>query len=374
MMTEAVRPPHTHTQRASRVLTGPDVFISYSHENRPVVERLAGELTESGIDTWWDRNLATGERFRDVIDRHLAEARVVIVIWSAHSIRSDWVLGEAGTALERRVLLPVRIDETDPPTEHRQLHVTDLRPWLEDDDRAPLEALLRDVRARLDPDYRPPPLDFDRPRWWQNRRLRRTLVSAGVACIMAGIVLALMLPTHLSEQVCRRYTICLSSVPRVQTVEPVGNGIYVVDVQGALTPGKTTGGRSVVLAAVTPDRGLMLAENPPETGAYVPTEPADEEAAARLGRELAGLPPATLLGLLSTTPDLVRVDGLGASLRDHVTVPETVDTCAKAQGAADGMAVIDRLGGAVDETVRQRIALQAIALSCDLSAFRRARD
>jgi hypothetical protein len=49
-----------------------------------------------------------GEKFRKVIDRELDAAKAVIVIWTMHSVDSDWVLSEANHAYRQQKLIPLR--------------------------------------------------------------------------------------------------------------------------------------------------------------------------------------------------------------------------------------------------------------------------
>ena len=59
----------------------------YDFEADPEPTRaLADFLTAQGYSVWWDTNLTSGEVFREVIDRELAAADAVIVIWTAHSV------------------------------------------------------------------------------------------------------------------------------------------------------------------------------------------------------------------------------------------------------------------------------------------------
>ncbi len=85
-----------------------DVFISYSHEDRDQVLRLAALLKSKGYTVWWDKSLDAGDRYRDEIVSQLVSARAVIVVWTPSSIRSDWVRAEAGFAKARGKLIPVK--------------------------------------------------------------------------------------------------------------------------------------------------------------------------------------------------------------------------------------------------------------------------
>src|SRR5262249_8779508 len=71
-------------------------------------------LEDCGYSTWWDTELVSGDRFDDEIKKQLTEARAVIVIWTANSARSDYVLGEARQAKKDGKLIPTRIASLRP--------------------------------------------------------------------------------------------------------------------------------------------------------------------------------------------------------------------------------------------------------------------
>src|SRR4051794_12305986 len=83
----------------------PDIFISYKKEEREVAALLATRLTEAGYDVWWDDALLAGERFEDEISTVLDESRMVVVLWSAQSVKSDWVKAEAESARQQKKAL-----------------------------------------------------------------------------------------------------------------------------------------------------------------------------------------------------------------------------------------------------------------------------
>ena len=97
----------------------PDVFISYAHEDRTEADALAAALKERGLSVWWDRTIRPGTSFDQAIERELAAARCVVVLWSANSVASNWVRAEANEALDRGTLLPVSLDGTLPPLQFR---------------------------------------------------------------------------------------------------------------------------------------------------------------------------------------------------------------------------------------------------------------
>ena len=90
------------------------IFISYAKADPEPTRALADFLTSQGYTVWWDTNLTSGEVFREVIDRELAAADAVIVIWTAHSVASNWVISEADDAARRNKLITVRTKDLEP--------------------------------------------------------------------------------------------------------------------------------------------------------------------------------------------------------------------------------------------------------------------
>ena len=63
-----------------------DIFVSYKAEDRRRVAPLVEALEADGLSVWWDAEIGGGDEWRDAIQRHLDEARCVIVVWSKRSI------------------------------------------------------------------------------------------------------------------------------------------------------------------------------------------------------------------------------------------------------------------------------------------------
>ena len=126
-----------------------DVFISYARANRALAERLADNLEADGVTVWWDRNLVAGSEFASVIEARLLIAAVVVVLWSAESVRSSFVRDESSRALKQGKLLPVRIEDVDLPLGFGQLHTLDLLGWDGDAGDDGFQALLFELRQRL---------------------------------------------------------------------------------------------------------------------------------------------------------------------------------------------------------------------------------
>jgi len=126
-----------------------DVFISYAREDRNKAKALAELFQQQGWSVWWDRNIPPGRSFDEVIEEALGAAKCVVVLWSKNSVSSDWVKGEAAEALQRKILLPLRIDSANVPLEFRRLQTVDLSDWKSDGGHPELGGFLEAVAANI---------------------------------------------------------------------------------------------------------------------------------------------------------------------------------------------------------------------------------
>lgn len=126
-----------------------DVFLSYrnTEDRRRLVGRLATILRAHGISVWWDYGLEAGESYRDQIVKALGEARVVVPVWCAESVKSQWVAMEA--ELGRDKLLPVRVQRVAPPAKFEALHAVHLERWDGSILDPQLDEFVRDLCRRL---------------------------------------------------------------------------------------------------------------------------------------------------------------------------------------------------------------------------------
>ena len=104
-----------------------EVFLSYSHEDREAAQKLAEALAQQGLVVWWDRTILAGQNYETEIVKALQNSRCVIVIWTRHSVSSDWVKEEASYARSQGRLIPVLLDDTEIPVPFRLIETVKLR-------------------------------------------------------------------------------------------------------------------------------------------------------------------------------------------------------------------------------------------------------
>ena len=107
----------------------PTAFLSYARADQDRAAKLARALEVAGVDLWWDTMIEGGAAFAKSIEAALENSNAVIVVWSAASVGSDWVLDEAAKGRDLRKLVPVTFDGTEAPLGFRQYQAIDLSHW-----------------------------------------------------------------------------------------------------------------------------------------------------------------------------------------------------------------------------------------------------
>ena len=174
-------------------MPGANIFLSYANVDRPRVEVLVKALEGQGLDLWWDRDIPRGKSFNRVIEDALQQAKCAIVIWSRASIDSEWVFNEASAARKRGMLVPVLIDDVEPPLEFRHLQAARLVGWQGDAADAEFIGLLDAVRGLSQQPGSPPTVramssTASGQRWWQTPGG----MGLGLGVLLAGVAILLM--------------------------------------------------------------------------------------------------------------------------------------------------------------------------------------
>jgi hypothetical protein len=109
-------------------------FISYSHEDKEFVDRLASELVFQRRHVWVDRwELNVGDSLIRRIEEAITDASGLIVVLSKASVVSEWFRKGLSAGLireleeKRVVVLPIRIEDCDIPLFLREKKYADFR-------------------------------------------------------------------------------------------------------------------------------------------------------------------------------------------------------------------------------------------------------
>ena len=126
-----------------------DIFISYKKEDAGRVVRIVEALRAEGFSVWWDHGIAPGSQWDQTIQQELQAAKLVMAIWSEQSVAAPWVKEEAAVGKNRGVLLPVLIDDVEPPLGFSLIQAANLVGWDGEAKDPHFQHLLGAVRAIL---------------------------------------------------------------------------------------------------------------------------------------------------------------------------------------------------------------------------------
>lgn len=158
-----------------------DIFICYSRSDRETADKLVGRLRAVGWSVFQDVNTHIGRRWHKEIERELHAARAVVVLWSAVSRDSDFVLEEAEYGKRKDILFPVFIERVEYPYGFGRIQTADLVDWGGEDGHPGFSQLIEALTSQLgdsgpaqaSPPAMPEPVpEFPRPGTTFRDRLR----------------------------------------------------------------------------------------------------------------------------------------------------------------------------------------------------------
>jgi hypothetical protein len=165
-----------------------DIFISYKKEDAGRVVRIVEALRAEGLSVWWDHGITPGSQWDQTIQTQLNAAKAVVAVWSEASISAPWVKEEAGVAKNRGILLPVLIDDVEPPLGFSLIQAADLRGWDGDAKDPHFQHFLAALKAILSGER---PVGLEAPR--RRRGLPMGWLIGGGVALAALVAVALFL-------------------------------------------------------------------------------------------------------------------------------------------------------------------------------------
>lgn len=161
------------------------VFVSYSRTDQKRALPLIRALEGAGYQVWWDGLLEAGDTFLPTTEAALESAQAVVVLWSQAAVTSHWVRDEATRGRDRRCLVPLSLDGSEPPLGFRQFQVTDFSRWKGKHAAPEFQKVLRTIESLAG---RPPQVPLAPPP--ASRISRRMAIGSALAVLTAGGALA----------------------------------------------------------------------------------------------------------------------------------------------------------------------------------------
>ena len=131
----------------------PTVFISYSHKDKKLIEKLKNTLEENNINVWHDtKDLMIGDNISKSINEGIEQSNWVVPIITKNYLNSPWTKFELEKAIEAEsyrtanMILPVAhdFDELPPSLLNRKYIV-----WKNDDEKS-LQELIRFIKQSIE--------------------------------------------------------------------------------------------------------------------------------------------------------------------------------------------------------------------------------
>lgn len=132
------------------------VFISYSHEDSKIVEKIAKYLVKENLHVWIDKwQLNFGDSLIQKVQDAISEASVLLIMLSKKSVESEWCKKEWTAGLlweleEKRVVtIPVLLEDCQIPLFLRDKYYADFRSDFQKAIRQLQDNLLRNTDINL---------------------------------------------------------------------------------------------------------------------------------------------------------------------------------------------------------------------------------
>lgn len=85
------------------------VFLSFAHADKTLAKSVVAELRTAGCDVWTDARIRSGQKWTLELERAIDRADAVLVLVTAASNASLWVISETLYARDAgRTVIPIR--------------------------------------------------------------------------------------------------------------------------------------------------------------------------------------------------------------------------------------------------------------------------
>jgi hypothetical protein len=167
-----------------------DIFISYASEDRPIAQRLAAGLEQSGLSVWWDRHIQVGSEWDKTIEDALAAAKCVVVLWTGHAKTSRWVRAEARESLKQEKVVPVMLEANAIPLAFTGIQALRFLEWEGASGTKEFEILLSVIRGKLEGNPVELPEASSTKAFWLGKFIALVGLKTGIGAGLALLLIA----------------------------------------------------------------------------------------------------------------------------------------------------------------------------------------
>jgi TIR domain len=126
-----------------------DIFLSYAREDSARADGIARALEAAGFTVFWDIQIPAGQTWADFTEAKLAASKLVLVLWTEGSVRSQWVREEARIGRDSAKLVPVMLDAVAMPFGFGEVQAASLVGWSGDGASPAWRALVASLQQAL---------------------------------------------------------------------------------------------------------------------------------------------------------------------------------------------------------------------------------
>lgn len=180
-----------------------DIFISFASQDAKTARTICTALEGRGFRCWIStRDIQPGENFQSAIVRAIRGAKVLLLVFTSNSNRSDEMTKELALASQQKLMVvPLRVENVDPSDAFAYEFAT--RQWIDlfadweqamNHLSARLSAAIDDDRTHTDTIVLGKPSLTDKKAAQEIISRKRRMMAAGAALVvLVGIIVGLML-------------------------------------------------------------------------------------------------------------------------------------------------------------------------------------
>ena len=129
-----------------------DIFVSYSRKDSAIAKKFRDVLTEEGWSVFWDVEILPGQAWSDQLEAKLNDCKCIVVLWSEHSLQSDYVKEEAAIGKSGKKLVPIMIGaDISPPFGFGMLEAAMLSDWDGNKENREYRNLIKAITEHVSP-------------------------------------------------------------------------------------------------------------------------------------------------------------------------------------------------------------------------------